>query len=122
IYLFHLLGDEAELRSAIGINLFFVAEGDGFQRQDRFACLVHRLDCFLKACGGGVRAKMAVGVHDNWYTCWNGCPSNPCNVCIRLRSCCPDANGVGFTRDTSVIYRDIVVAVGGMRTAAESNS
>src|SRR5438552_8723214 len=65
---------------------------------------------------------MTVGVNDNWYTCWNGCPSNPCNVCIRLRSCCPDANGVGFTRDTSVTYRDIVVADGVMRNAAEPNS
>ena len=65
---------------------------------------------------------MAVSVYDNCHTCWNSCPSNPCNVCIRLRSCRPDANGVRFTSDTSVTYRDIVVAVGEIRTAAEPNS
>ena len=65
---------------------------------------------------------MAVGVYDNCHTCWNSGPSNPCNVCIRLRSCRPDANGVRFTSDTSVTYRDIVVAVGEIRTAAEPNS
>ncbi len=34
---FHFLGDEAELRRAVGIDLLLVAEGDRFEREDSFA-------------------------------------------------------------------------------------
>ena len=44
----HVLSHKAKLRHAIGIKLFFVAERDRFERQDRFTCLVHRLDLVLE--------------------------------------------------------------------------
>jgi hypothetical protein len=53
---------------------------------------------------------MTVGVYDNRYTCWNGCSTNPCNVCIRLRSGRPDADGAGLASNTLVADVDIVIA------------
>ena len=48
IHLFNILGDEAKLRDALGVKLLLVAEGNRFEREDRFARFVHRLDVLLK--------------------------------------------------------------------------
>ena len=42
------------------IKLLLVAESDRFEREDRFAGLVHGLDFLFKASGGCGRAKSAV--------------------------------------------------------------
>ena len=39
---------------AFGIDFAFVAEGDGVERKDSFACLVHRLDLLFKTFRGEI--------------------------------------------------------------------
>ena len=67
VHLFHLLGHEAELRDAVGVKLVLVAEGDRFEREDRFARLVHRLDRVLETRRGDDRAELTVGIDDYAY-------------------------------------------------------
>ena len=52
IRLFHVLGHESKLRDALGVKLLLVAEGDWFERVNRFAGFVHRLDILLKTGRG----------------------------------------------------------------------
>ena len=51
IHFFNLLGNQAKLRDPLGIELFFVTEGDGFECEERFTGLVHRLDGLLEPRG-----------------------------------------------------------------------
>src|SRR5260370_22429507 len=65
IHLFYLLSYQAELRDALGVKLVLVAEGHRFERENRFARLVHRLDRFLEPGRGWCRAKLAAAIYDN---------------------------------------------------------
>jgi hypothetical protein len=48
IHPFHFLGHEAELRDPVGVKFLFIAEGNRFEREDRFARIVYWLDLVLK--------------------------------------------------------------------------
>src|SRR5262249_42530331 len=120
IHLFHVLGHEAELRSASRVKLMLVAESHGLQGEDCFARLVHRLDRFLKARRGCSRAETTVGVYDNCYTCWNGCPTDSRDKCGRLTLCPANTNGARFISLAQIADVDIVVARG--KIAARSKS
>src|SRR5438067_185658 len=62
-YLLHFLGDEAELRGALFVNLRLVAEGDWTQGQNRLTGGVHVGDVLLKAARGRyLRAELAVSL------------------------------------------------------------
>src|SRR4029077_373371 len=65
VHLFYLLGHEPELRDALGVDLLLVAEGDRLEREDRFACVVHRLDLILESRRGRGRTELAVSIHVN---------------------------------------------------------
>ena len=99
------------MREAVGIEVFLVAKGHRLERKDRFACLVHRFDCFLVACRGSRGAKMTIRIYDHGYAAWNGCPTNTGDKCGRVSSDRADANCVGFVRNTTVTDFDIVIAV-----------
>ena len=63
-----------------------VAEGHWSECQNRFARFIHRLDCFLKARRGCGSTKMAVGIYDDCYACWNGCSRNTGDIGSRMYS------------------------------------
>src|SRR5205823_13790990 len=64
IYLFHVLGYQPKLRDAFGVKLLLVAKGDWFERVNRFARLVHRLDVLLKTGRGAFRAQVTCGIYN----------------------------------------------------------
>ena len=85
-----------------------VAKGHRFQRQDCFACLVHRLDRILVTGRRDDRAQLTVSI--DYY------PDTPCNGDATdtgdkspplLRA---DANGSGFGRPSTAVDIDIVTA------------
>src|SRR5437016_284462 len=85
IHFFHFFGHEAELRDAVWIKLVLVAEGHRFQRKDRFARLVHRLDLVLETSGGDGRAELTVGSNDYSYSPRHSYPrdaGDKCFVCV----------------------------------------
>src|SRR5262245_9770242 len=54
-YLGHILGDQPIFKALLRINLFLVAERDRFEREKRFASLIHGFDVlFVTARGNGV--------------------------------------------------------------------
>jgi hypothetical protein len=53
---------------------------------------------------------MTTAIHDNCYTCWNGCSTDASDKRGCLSSNPPDAYGVGLSINTSVAYIDIVAA------------
>src|SRR5262249_35376585 len=112
VYLFHVLSHQPELLDAIGVKLVLVAEGHRFKREDGFARLVHWLDRFPEARRGVGRAEMTVGVYDNCYTSWTGCPTNPSDKCRRVISCPANTNGVRLASQTSIADVDVFIAGG----------
>src|SRR5206468_12283740 len=98
VHLLHVLSYEAKLRSALGINLFFVAEGDRFQREDRFACLIHRLDCLLLASGGGLDPNLTVRIYADRRAATDRYSANAGDISSGLGPLRTDADGVGFRR------------------------
>jgi len=51
---------------------------------------------------------MTVGIYDNRYACWNGCPANPGHVGVGLKAA--DANGFVVSTRTGAAYIDVVTA------------
>src|SRR6266481_6469668 len=93
-----------------------VAEDDGFQREDRFASLVHRLNRFLETFGGHHRTEMAVGVDDYPYASSDGRPTNAGDKRMRVSSFCANADVIGLASFTFIAYIDIVTARGQIDT------
>ena len=93
-----------------------VVEGDWFERENRFACLVHCLDRVLETRRGCGRAEMTVAVYDNCYTCWNGCPTDAGDQCRPVSCLHADANSSEVARNTEVADIDIVTARGEVST------
>src|SRR5439155_17560410 len=60
-YLFHFLGNEAEVRGAFAAELRLVAEGDRTQREDRLTSSVHVRDVLLVAARGTFGSQLAAG-------------------------------------------------------------
>src|SRR5262249_13727719 len=74
INFFNLLRDKAELRSALGIDLFLVTEGDRFERMDCFAGFVHWFYLILETLRARFRAEAArSGIYENSRTSGNSC-------------------------------------------------
>src|SRR5213080_3965440 len=90
--LFHVLGNEAELRDALRVKIVFVAKGDRLKRENRFARLVHRFNRFLETNGGDDRAEMAVTANYYSYASGNGAPRNSRDKGGRLRPDPADAD------------------------------
>src|SRR5947199_8753581 len=93
IHFCHLLSHKAKLRNAIGINLLLVTESDRFERQDRFTCLVHRLDLVLETLRGGCHAQLTERIYNNWCAC-NGYPTDCRDKGLKLAK--TDAQGTGL--------------------------
>src|SRR5262249_40979598 len=53
---------------------------------------------------------MARGIYDNWYACWNGCPTYPRDIRICVISVRPDTDCIGLASYTTVANIDIVTA------------
>jgi hypothetical protein len=49
VCLFYVFGHESELLYAFSINLLLIAEGNRFEREQRFARFVHWFDLLFKA-------------------------------------------------------------------------
>src|SRR5437879_3029402 len=109
IYLFYVLRHEAELRDAVGVKVMLVVKRDWFERENCFACLVHRLNRLLVTLRRDYRAEMTVGIYDDAYASCHGCATNAGDKRVRLSSLRADANMVGLARNTSVTNVDIVV-------------
>src|SRR4029077_6002773 len=110
VHLFYLLGHQAKLRDAIWIKLVLVTEGHWIKRKDRFACIVHRFDCFLETCRGRCRAQFALAVYENWRAIRNSFPHNASDKGGGLGSYRADADRAALASNTLVSYIDIVVA------------
>src|SRR5205807_3609466 len=115
VHFFHLFSHETKLRSAFRVNLVLVAEADRFERENRFAYLVHGLDLVLETLRGGCHAKLTVGVHLNRCACNRG-PTNASDKGSCLVSACADADSVGLISNTFVADVDIEVARGKIDT------
>src|SRR6266446_612647 len=120
IYLRHLLGHESELRDARRVELVLVAKGHRFERQDRFARLVHRLDCILETLRGYGRAKMTTAIYNNCYTRWNGCPTDASDVSSGLSSYRTDTDRIRLRLKTSAANIDIVTSCGQILTGLKA--
>jgi len=53
---------------------------------------------------------MTVGVYDNCYTCWNGCPADPGNQGFCGYSSRADTDGTRLNMNTAIADIDIVTA------------
>src|SRR5919106_438647 len=71
--LFHILSHQAKLWAAHGINLLLVAEGDRFQREERFAGLLHWLNFLFKSPGRSSGAEPATWTNENGSSSNRGC-------------------------------------------------
>src|SRR5437660_11348525 len=87
-----------------------VAEGHRFQRQDRFACPVHRLDSILIAFRGDDRAD------DDSYATRHRHSADASDKSSLLYAGRADPDFVGFARDTRVPNVDVVLASGEIST------
>jgi len=47
---------------------------------------------------------------DNCYTCWNGYPTNPGDICVRLSSFRANATSTAFAVSTIIPNNDVVIA------------
>src|SRR5207249_5991693 len=110
--LLHFLGHESKLWDALGIKFQLVAEGDRFERENRFARLIHRLNRFLETRRGDDRAEVTVGIYDHSYTSSDGYSADSGDKCVLVNFFRADTNSPGLATSTSVAYIDIVITVG----------
>src|SRR5205823_9679872 len=99
-------------RDTLGVKLMLVAERYRFERQDRFARFVHRLDPVLETLRGNDRAELTVGIDYYPYTPCNRYPIDPGDKGVRVRFSSADANGIGLARNTAIAYINIMIAGG----------
>ena len=98
------------MRDALGVELFLIVEGDRFERENRFAGFVHRLDRVLETFRGSDRPELAVGVYEDWHAFGTGFARNASEIGGRLGSLRADADGGGLGRNTCIADVDIVIA------------
>ena len=100
-----------------------VAEGHRFQRENRFARFVHRLDLVLETRRGYGRAEMTVGVYNNCYTCWNGRATNAGDKGVLMGSVSCRCGWFWSHLATPIVADvDIVIARGEITTGVEAQS
>src|SRR5262249_61277990 len=63
-YLSHILGDQPIVEALLRINFFLEAERDRFEREKRFASLVHGFDVLFVTARGNLVTKSPVGKSD----------------------------------------------------------
>src|ERR1051326_1902873 len=61
IYLLNVLGHKSKVGNALRVNLVLVPKRNWFEREDRFAGLVHRFDVILEALRGYYCTKVTIG-------------------------------------------------------------
>ena len=115
-HLLDLLGNQAELRDPLRIKLAFVAEGHRLEREDCFACPIHRLDRLLETGRGDDRAELPVRTDDNLYAAGGDGPANAGDVGRTLCSHVANADGEGLARNPRRADIDIVIAGGEILT------
>src|SRR5215813_7471692 len=86
IYFLYLLSHEAELWNAFGIELFLISESHRFERENRLARLVHWFYRVLETRRGDDRAELTVCLHINRDATGDGCPTDPRNKSLGVRS------------------------------------
>src|SRR5260370_34604944 len=120
IHRFYIRGYEAKLRDAIRVKLVLVAEGHRFERENRFARVVDRLDPVLETFARDDRAQATVSVYDYCYASSNRYPTDSGDKCGFVSSFLPDADGIGLTCNTRVADVDIAIAGGEVKTGFEA--
>jgi hypothetical protein len=65
IHLFHILGHQPKLRHALRVNLLLIMEGNGLEREERFAGLVHRLNVIFEPPGRNNGAQLTRSINDD---------------------------------------------------------
>ena len=95
-------------------------EGDGFEREDRFAGIIHWLDVFLEPRGRGHCAELAVHIDKNSQTVRCDCSLDTGDIGSRLCSLGADADGLHFGRNPLVADIDIVIARGSILTGVSA--
>src|SRR5947208_2225823 len=98
VHLFYLLGHQPKLRDALRVKVVFVAEGHRFERENRFARLVHGLDLVLETLRGNYRAEVTAAIYNYPYTSGHSDPANAGDkgVSLPLVTAVADADCVGL--------------------------
>lgn len=112
IYFFYFFSNEAKLPTALGVKIFLVAESNGLQRKDRFACLVHWLDGLLETCRGSGGAGMPTGIDNHTDASRHRDATNASDICIRLGCRRSDSDCSGLACYTFVAEINIVTTGG----------
>ena len=110
VHLFYLLGHQPKLRDALRVKVVFVAEGHRFERENRFARLVHGLDLVLETLRGNYRAEVTAAIYNYPYTSGHSDPANAGDKRVRVSSYRADADCAGLASNTSVADVNIVTA------------
>src|SRR5947209_1036346 len=93
-----------------------IAECHRFERQDRFARLVHRLDRFLETLRGGGCAEVTIGIDNYPYASGNRGPTDAGDKGARVSPFGANADAPGLASYTSIADIDIVIARGEIHT------
>ena len=109
VHLLHLLSHEAKLRNPSGSSSCLVAESHRFERQDRFACLVHRLDRVLKPLRGDNSAEATISTYDDPYAISDGHSTNTRNNGAFLNATRADSNRIQVTSLSRIANIDVVI-------------
>src|SRR5436190_709670 len=110
VHFFYLLGHQTKLRDALRVKVVFVAEGHRFERENRFAHLVHRLDLVLETLRGNCRAEVTAAIYNYPYTSGHTDPANAGDTRLRVSSYRAEADCVGLASNTAVADVNIVTA------------
>jgi len=92
----HVLGHKAELRHTCRINLFFIMEGNRFERVERFTGLLYWFNALFKALRGCDRAKSAVSINKNGRSSGRRCVENVADkaAIVHVHTIAADTNNV----------------------------
>src|SRR5439155_22604354 len=110
IHLFDFLSHEAELRDALGIELFLITEDDWLEREDRFTGLIHRLNVVLEARRGRNRPQAPIAIDHHRDAAGHRCIPDAGDHGFRLGSLLADADGIGLASYSLVANIDVVTA------------
>src|SRR5439155_11144683 len=73
--------------------------------------LIHRFDRVFETRRGCSRAKMTVGIYDNCYTGWNGCPADAGDESGDVRPARADADDAGVSCHADVADHHVIVSM-----------
>ena len=81
----------------------------GFEREDRFACLVHRFNCMLESFRGDDCAEVTIRIDDHAYTIGDDGTADSSNVGGRLESFRLYAHRIGIAQITLITNVNVIV-------------